>query len=352
MASTENRGLTARDAVLKYCTSWTQAVYRNCWPQPREVAPDATTEEKKAACLAAERELMAMLKHEAPASEPMRELAVLLTGDLGSDSEPDIMAGSFLGTYGKLDIDTAGHWTYRAGETRLREIKENGPDWFAHHDRFFVTREDGSVQTLTITLSRRRNDEVKETKAFPAVDARVPAEAFGENNEPDLRLAVERDLARKLPDPDPFDEPAPVPLWVAGQLGVNQPLVRLTFDDIRNTEFDIEENEAFGDGSKFVGLRFFNAETQSRVPSLSDGAPVTEAQKEGRPTYENEIQEAGQSLLDSGEINPATPWKRIADKVRKLVQESVGTRDNRGLDDQTIRRHLKPILDARGKARS
>lgn len=120
-------------------------------------------------------------------------------------------------------------------------------------------------------------------------------------------------------------------------------------------------------------------EAESRVPSLSEGTPLTEAQKdaplvdetrgldnaapdpnneaahlkpEGRPTYKDDIQEAGQSLLDSGEINPATPWKRIADKVRKLVQESVGTRDNRGLDDQTIRRHLKPILGTHGKARS
>ncbi len=92
-------------------------------------------------------------------------------------------------------------------------------------------------------------------------------------------------------------------------------------------------------------------EAGSRVPSLSDRAPLTEAQIEGRPTYKNEIQEAGQSLLDRAEIDPATPWKKIAGKVRKLVQESVGTSDNRSLGDQTIRRHLKPILDAHGKAR-
>ncbi len=246
-----------------------------------------------AASLAASRELMPMLRHEVPeqddtasASEPTGEPAVLeITDDLGSDSKSEIMAGSFLGTYGVLDINTAGHWTYCAGETGLREIKENEPVWFRHYDPFFVTREDGSVQTLTITLCRRRNNEVKKTIAFPIIGDRVPAETFGENNEPDLRLAVERDLARKLSDPDQFEGPAPVPLWVAGQLGVNQPLVRLTFDDIRNTEFDIEDNRAFGDGREFVGLRFSaqeaplafledttpsNAETQSRVPSLSD----------------------------------------------------------------------------------
>ena len=213
MASTEKRGKTAREAVLEYCTVWTQALYRQCWPKPHEVNPDATTEEKKAACLAAARELMAMLMHEVAeqddtmsATEPMEEPAGLkITGYLGSDSESDIMAGGFLGTYGELHINTAGHWTYRAVETRLLEINENGPYWFIHYDRFFVTREDGSVQTLWIALSRRCNEEVKETKTKMFVGYRVPAETFGENNEPDLRLATERDLARKLPDPDQFD---------------------------------------------------------------------------------------------------------------------------------------------------
>ena len=107
MASTEKRGKTAREAVLEYCTVWTQALYRQCWPKPHEVNPDATTEEKKAACLAAERELMPMLRHEAEqddtmsATEPMEEPAGLkFTGDLGSDNEPEIKAGSFLGAYG------------------------------------------------------------------------------------------------------------------------------------------------------------------------------------------------------------------------------------------------------------
>ena len=115
------------------------------------------------------------------------------------------MAGSFLGAYGVLDIDTAGHWTYRAGETRLRELKENGPEWFTHFDRFLVTREDGSVQTITITLCRRHNDEAKETTAFKMVSDRVPAETFGENNEPNLILAAAWDFTRKRPNPDLFD---------------------------------------------------------------------------------------------------------------------------------------------------
>ncbi len=107
---------------------------------------------------------------------------------------------------------------------------------------------------------------------------------------------------------------------------------------------ELLENEA-----KYLDKKRLEAET--RVPSLSDGAPLPEAQKEGRPTYKNEIQEVGQSLLDRAEIDPATPWKKIAGKVRKLVQESVGTSDNRGLSDQTIRRHLKAIFDAHGKTR-
>ncbi len=135
MASTENRGKTAREAVLEYCTHWTQDIYRDCWPEPRKPNPNATAEEKKAASDTAALELMAMLRHEVPeqddtasASEPTGEPAVLkITGNLGSDTDPEIMAGSFLGRYGVLDINTAGHWTYRAGETGLREIKENEP---------------------------------------------------------------------------------------------------------------------------------------------------------------------------------------------------------------------------------
>ncbi len=134
MANTENRGKTAREAVLAYCTHWTQDIYRDCWPEPRKPNPNATAEEKETACLAAKCELMAMLRHEVPeqndqddtasASEPTGEPAVLkITGNLGSDTEPEIKAGSFLGTYGMLNIDPAGHWTYLAVETGLRELK-------------------------------------------------------------------------------------------------------------------------------------------------------------------------------------------------------------------------------------
>ena len=130
MTKVNNRGLTAREAVLEHCTYWTQAAYLDCWPRENEVASDATTERMKEARLAVNRELMPMLRHkkpEAPAPEPMVEPPVLqIDGHLGSESESDIMAGGFLGTYGELDIDAAGNWTYRAGETRLRELIANG----------------------------------------------------------------------------------------------------------------------------------------------------------------------------------------------------------------------------------
>ena len=265
MASTEKRGRTVHEAVLEYCTFWTQALYRQCWPKPHEVNPDATTEEKKAARLAVAREMMPMLRHEIPASalEPTQE-PVLLTGNLGSDSEPEIMAGSFLGTYGVLAIDTAGHWTYHAGKARLREITENGPDWFAHYDRFFVTHEDGFVQMLTISLCRRRNAEVEKTKASATVGDRVPGGTFGENNEPDLRLAMKADFASKLPDPDPFEEPAPVPLWVEGKPGDGMPRRKATQDELRHLRFYPERDKLSGGGLRFEGLLFFNEAERDR----------------------------------------------------------------------------------------
>ena len=61
MTSTENRGLTVREAVLEYCTSWTQAAYIDCWQRSHEVAPVPTTEDKEDASLAVARELMVNL---------------------------------------------------------------------------------------------------------------------------------------------------------------------------------------------------------------------------------------------------------------------------------------------------
>jgi VCBS repeat-containing protein len=317
MASIENRGKTAREAVLTYCTFWTQGTYLDCWPKPNEPNPNATAEEKKAACLTASRELMAMLRHEVPeqddtasVSEPMREPPALLTGDLGSDSEPEIMAGSFLGRYGVLDINTAGHWTYRAGETGLREIKENEPVWFRHYDPFFVTREDGSVQTLTITLCRRRNNEVKKTIAFPIVGNRVPAETFGENNEPDLRLATERDLARKLSDPDQFEGPAPVPLWVEGRPGEGMQPREVTQDELRHVRLYQERDDEWelrGGGLKFVELLFFNAaerlpvdETKGSDNAADPGPDPYKTGLVGRPAIKYLILEQFQERVEQG----------------------------------------------------
>ena len=72
MASTEKRGKTVREAVLAYCTSWTQAAYRICWLD--EGAGDATAKEKENASLAVEDEMMARLRHEVPASGEHRAI--------------------------------------------------------------------------------------------------------------------------------------------------------------------------------------------------------------------------------------------------------------------------------------
>ncbi len=313
MASTKNRGRTVREAVLKYCTFQTQTAYLLCWPKLHEVYPEATAEEKKEALLVVACEMMPMLRHEVPASEPepepMREPAVLRTGDLDSDSGPDIMAGSFLGTYGQLDIDTAGHWTYRADEPRLRDLKENGPDWLVHYDRFFVTHEDGSVQTLTITLFRYLNDEVKETKALPTVGDRVPAETFGENNEPDLGLATARDLNRKLPDPDQFDGPAPVPLWVEGKPDDGMPRREATQDELRHLRLYLEPDELSGGGLKFEGLLFFNA---------AERLPVDETTGSDKAAVDQE--EHAESHVDPAEEIGPVRYKRWADNIHQLRQ--------------------------------
>ena len=344
MASTEKRGRKAREAVLTYCTSWTQALYRDCWPE--KGAGDATMKVMEETSRAVSDEMMAMLRHEIPeqdatasAPESKRDPAVLeLIGGLGSDSEPDIMAGSFLGAYGVLAIDAAGHWTYRAGEARLTELREYGPDWFAHCDKFIVTHEEGSEQTVTISLRRRRKDEVTETTASSTVDDRVPAETFGENNEPDLRLAVERDLARKLPDPDPFNEPAPVSLWVEGQPGDDMPRREVTQDELRHLRLYPDRDELSGGGLKFVGLLFFNAAERFPVDEDSqpdDEAPETRKEKRARETGEKYKRwyDRAQEIKKGGKKTHPT---EIASAIAKMEKGST----ERGVNARNIRRRL------------
>ena len=91
MASTEKRGGKTQEAVLAYCTSWTQGLYLCCWPT--KGAGDATMEVTEDASLAVSNEMMAMLRHEIPeqddtasASEPMR-----------GDNESDLKSAAWQG---------------------------------------------------------------------------------------------------------------------------------------------------------------------------------------------------------------------------------------------------------------
>ncbi len=136
MASTENRGKTAREAVLEYCTSWTQVAYLHCWPTFHEPNPNATAEEKKAACLAVERELMAMLRlafkpgeEEEPSApnptesqevKPIRRRRPIRRGRLpkkkGETSQVPIIAGLLDGKVSRLRVDAQGAWTLEPRE--------------------------------------------------------------------------------------------------------------------------------------------------------------------------------------------------------------------------------------------
>ena len=86
-------------------------------------------------------------------------------------------------------------------------------------------------------------------------------------------------------------------------------------------------------------------------------APVTKDQRlgagieGGRPSYKTEIQEAGRSLLKRKKIDPDHPLKMTAHTVREHLLDRFGTDDAKGLDDRTISRHLKSILEAQGKTR-
>ena len=71
----------------------------------------------------------------------------------------------------------------------------------------------------------------------------------------------------------------------------------------------------------------------------------------GRPSYKTEIQEAGRSLLKRKKIDPDHPLKMTAHTVREHLLDRFGTDDAKGLDDRTISRHLKSILEAQGKTR-
>lgn len=64
MADSSNRGVTAREAVERYCDYWTHAAYVECWPQPCRRSPKTTDAEATEASEAAAGKLFDMLKHE------------------------------------------------------------------------------------------------------------------------------------------------------------------------------------------------------------------------------------------------------------------------------------------------
>lgn len=64
MADSSNRGITAREAVERYCDYWTHAAYVGCWPQPCRRSPNAIDADATEASEAAAGKLFDMLKHE------------------------------------------------------------------------------------------------------------------------------------------------------------------------------------------------------------------------------------------------------------------------------------------------
>ena len=292
-------GMTAREAAEQYCSHWIWAGYYGAWP--RRNAPDlsVTKDEREGAWRAVSEQLKKMLllafergeeeEPSAPNPTKSQEVKPIRRGRLPKKKDETgqvpIIAGLLNGEFSRLRVDAQGAWTLEPREDAFAGNPVGGKAK-NETERFIVTRDDGATCRLTIKLKitekrmRTKGGPIKPTKR--AVYVSEKPSSWTHKRNPSQRREKLDNRARAMAFIRTVDEverlagPAPVPLRAQGQLGINQPLAPLAFDDIRNIEFDIEANEAFGDGRKFVGLRFFDAPAAEVDGALRVGAVPTE----------------------------------------------------------------------------
>ncbi len=274
--------MTAREAAERYCSHWIWAGYCGAWPRSNEPNLPVTEDERENARRAVSDELKAMLRlafergeeeePSAPNPTESQEVKPIRRGRLpkkkGETGQVPIIAGLLDGEVSRFRVDAQGAWTLEPREDAFAG-KPVGGKAKNVTERFIVTRDDGATCRLTITLKitekrmRTKGGPVKPTKR--AVYVGEKPSSWTHKRHPVRRrekldnLARARAFIRTVDEVEHFAGPAPVPLRAQGKPSINEPLVPLAFDDIRNIEFDIEGNHAFGDGRKFQGLRFFEA---------------------------------------------------------------------------------------------
>jgi len=354
-----------------------------------------TEDEKENARRAVSNELKAMLllafkwgeeeDPSAPNPTESQEVKPIRRGHLpkkkGEAGQVPIIAGLLNGEVSRLRVDAQGAWTLEPREDAFAG-KPVGGKAKNMTERFVVTRDDGATRYLTITLKiaekrmRTKGGPIKPTKRAVYVGEKLSS--WTHKRHPIRRkekldnFARARAFIRTIDEVEHFAGSAPVPLRVQGKLGINQPLVPLAFDDIRNIEFDIEANEAFGDGRKFEGLRFFNAaerlpvdETKGLDMAANDGSstpkhmdagsqagkePKDEVTREiepGRPSLKIEIEDACTKLIADGKAN-LDNRKPNYEPIRKIIRQEHKLPSDAhisGLGDEAIRKVIAPILD-------
>ena len=255
----------------------------------------------------------------------------------GETGQVPIIAGLQDGEVSRLRVDAQGAWTLEPREDAFAG-KPVGGKAKNVTERFIVTRDDGATCHLTITLKitekrmRTKGGPVKPTKR--AVYVGEKPSSWTHKRHPVRRrekldnLARARAFIRTVDEVEHFAGPAPVPLRAQGQLGINQPLVPLAFEDIRNIEFDIQGNRAFGDGREFQGLRFFEAPLS---PSLT-----TEERR-------HRLQATANEILDDA---PTLRKQELARRVRARLSGTETLRNRRDGEEnpisvETVERQLR-----------
>ena len=118
-------------------------------------------------------------------------------------------------------------------------------------------------------------------------------------------------------------------------------------------EIDYTDNDASGDGLRYVRLRVYEGECKRQLNAAPQAGKADRLQKAGRPSLGPEIEAAYKELRAAGEIDFNGPKKWLYEPIRKKVQEHEDNPNlKKGLGDEALRKIIQPLFEADKNRRS
>ena len=118
-------------------------------------------------------------------------------------------------------------------------------------------------------------------------------------------------------------------------------------------EIDYTDNDAFGDGLRYVRLRVYKGEGERQLSTAPRADKADRLRRAGRPSLGPEIEAAYKDLLAAGEIDFNGPKKWLYEPIRKKVREHENDPNlKKGLGDEALRKIIHPLFEADKNRRS